>query len=191
MQSGCALFQADKTVTANAQSRQQQRNYHEVIQLSGRLHVLYEQDEKQQSITGSYEWQQDSENIRINLLSSLGQTIAKITVTSQGASLEQANRPVRFARNIDSLLEDNLGWSMPIANLRDWLQGQIKNAQGQRNAIPAQDGVTTNANDWQIRFMSWQEAKPILPRRIDLERSTTAAGQVSLRLLIDEWQIPE
>jgi outer membrane lipoprotein LolB len=185
------VFQSDKTIAAKAESRQQQRSYHDVIQLSGRLHVLYEQDEKQQSMTANFEWQQDHENIRISLLSSLGQTVGKITVTPQGATLEQANRPVQFARDVDALLEDNLGWSMPIANLRDWLQGHIKNAQGQRSAVAAQDGVGASANGWDIRFIDWQEAKPVLPRRINLERSTTAVGQVSLRLIIYEWQIPE
>ena len=41
------------------------------------------------------------------------------------------------------------------------------------------------ADGWLIRYPIWQEARP---RRIDLQRLTNQAGNVNLRIVLDQWQ---
>jgi outer membrane lipoprotein LolB len=109
-------------------------------------------------------------------------------VTPQQATLTQANRPQRVARDIDSLTAQSLGWELPVSGLRDWLQGYAIDAGGKRFAAsPANNSVYTR-DGWRLRFVSWQDesaAHPV-PRRIDAERSATASSDaLAIRIVID------
>jgi outer membrane lipoprotein LolB len=162
--------------------------YRDSIDLSGRLSVNYQKDGRPESITGNFNWTQRPGRVDVSLASPLGQTIAAITVTPEAATLRQAERAPRVAKDIDTLSAQALGWSLPVAGLRDWLQGYATDASGKRFvASPANNSVYTN-DGWRLRFVSWQDDKaaPPLPRRIDAERSATATSdELAIRIVID------
>ncbi|MBQ5940011.1 outer membrane lipoprotein LolB [Massilia sp. AB1] len=178
---GCATTRAPlSTATVGA--------YRETIDLAGKLSVNYIKDGKQESLSGNFTWDQAPGRIDVSLASPLGQTIATIVVTPQGATLTQANRPPRTAADIDGLTQQTLGWTLPVSGLRDWLQGYALDAEGKRFAAsPANNSVVTK-DGWRLRFVSWQDetsAQPI-PRRIDAERS--AAGDIqdlAIRIVVN------
>lgn len=164
-------------------------DYRDAIELTGRLSVNYERDGKLDTLSGKFNWAQAPGVVDVTLLSPLGQTIAKIKVTPQAATLTQGDHPPRVAADIDSLTAQALGWSLPVSGLRDWLQGYATTADGKRFAAsPAANSVST-PDGWRLTFVSWQDpaaAHPV-PKRIDAERSATAAsGQLALRIVIDQ-----
>ncbi len=162
------------------------RTYQQQIQISGRITVQYQQANKPQNLPGSFEWEQDKDGIRITLLSPLGQTLARITQTAQGARLEQDGKESRQAADLDLLLQDTLGWSLPVAGLRDWLQGFV--AIDDKTAIPLQaNDQTIDAQGWKLRYATWHE-QPSFPKRIDLQRYTSQAGDISIRIVVDQWK---
>lgn len=170
--------------------------YQDNLFIAGRINIQYQQIQQNgqgseaKSVSTNFEWQQTKSDTTVTLISPLGQTIATITQNTFGASLQQAKEPVRIAPDIDTLLNDTLGWPLPMAGMRNWLQGYTINRQGQRTAIPAQD-QTLLADDWQLHFVSWQqEAEQIFPKRIDLQRQTTQVGEVKLRIVIDQRKSP-
>ncbi|MEH6436454.1 outer membrane lipoprotein LolB [Massilia sp. DD77] len=177
---GCATTGAPlSTATVGA--------YRETIDLDGKLSVNYIKDGRQESLTGNFSWEQRPGRIDVSLASPLGQTLATIAVTPEGATLTQADRAPRTAADIDSLTQQTLGWTLPVSGLRDWLQGYALGADGKRFAAsPANNSVLTK-DGWRLRFVSWQDeasAQP-LPRRIDAERS--AAGDIqdlAIRIVI-------
>jgi outer membrane lipoprotein LolB len=161
--------------------------YREAIDLSGRLSVSYHKDGKPESLSGKFVWTQTAQAIDVSLSSPLGQTIATIKVTPQAATLTQSGQAPRSAADIDSLSAQTLGWSLPVSGLRDWLQGYATGADGRRFiASPANDSVTTR-DGWRLRFVSWQgqgAAHP-QPKRIDAERSASAAGdELAIRIVL-------
>lgn len=183
--SGCS------TVQPPSGTSQVTRQYQERLQISGRIHVQYQKDEKEQSLPGNFEWLQGKDATDISLLSQLGQTMASIHLDTSGASLRQANQPLRTAENLDSLLSEALGWPLPVAELRNWLQGFQRLPNGQLAALPAQDQLTLNLEGWRLRFISWQDqGGQIHPKLIDLRRDTSNAGEVSIRIVIDQWEAP-
>ena len=168
---GCATTSAPlSTATVGA--------YRETIDLSGKLSVNYLKDDKQESLTGNFTWDQTPNRIEVNLASPLGQTIATIAVTPEGATLTQSGQPPRTAADIDGLTQQARGWTLPVSGLRDWLQGYALDAEGKRFAAsPANNSVVTK-DGWRLRFVSWQDdkaAQPV-PRRIDADRA--AAGDI-------------
>ncbi|WP_019142039.1 outer membrane lipoprotein LolB [Noviherbaspirillum massiliense] len=175
--------------TAPAESR----IYFGTIELGGRLSVFYQNPRtgKDEALHGSFTWEQTPDQTRVTLLSPLGQTIAIITVAAEGATLMQNGKTVSAAGDVDTLVMQTLGWPLPIAGLHEWLQGFGTDAAGQRFiATPLTPEVNTRDN-WHIRYVNWENEAgpdPVRPRRIDLGRRTSEAGDVSIRIVIDTWR---
>lgn len=180
---GCASLGIPNGAAPNA-TRQP---YQEHISLSGRIQVQYQQDDKEQILPANFEWQQNASETNITLLSPLGQIVASIKQDAAGATLRQAKQPDRFATDVDTLLTDALGWSLPIIGLRDWLQGYTQAQRGSLVAIPAINSHEISIDGWKLRFVSWQDnAGRSSPKRIDMQRYTSQAGEVSVRIIIEQ-----
>lgn len=170
--------------------------YRDSLTLSGRISVRYQQDGRDESLQGGFQWIQDAQTITLNLLSPLNQILLRIEVTPDTARLLEPGKPPRSAPNIESLMLQTFGWSLPVAGLRGWLQGFSLDSTpptaivtpGMADAPP----VTTR-DGWKLSYVSWQdeaETRITRPRRIDLERSTPEFGEMAIRIVIDTWQSP-
>jgi len=175
-----------------APSGQSVAPYRDQVELTGRLNVVYQKDDKPESATVNFNWQQTAQRTDVTLYSPVGSTLATIVVTPQQAVLTQSGKAPRSAPDVDALSAQLLGWSLPVSGLRDWLQGHAVGADGKRFvASPANDSVTTK-DGWRLRYVSWQDASDNTPgalpqpRRIDAERNASAqADAVSLRIVLD------
>ena len=171
--------------------------YSESIDIGGRFTTQYEQYGKPQSISGSFEWNQTPQQTTVTLLSPLGQTVATITSTARGATMTQADRPPKSAANVDQLFADTLGWPLPVSNLRNWMQGQVVDNEGHYlSATPQLTDIIDTADGWRLQYVSWQDSEaaggpatgPAIPKRLNIERDTSYAGRVQMRLVISNWQ---
>ncbi|MBY0572844.1 MAG: lipoprotein insertase outer membrane protein LolB [Undibacterium sp.] len=162
--------------------------YQEQVQLAGHLSVQYTQNEKEENLHGSFEWLQNPKELAIVLSSPLGQTIANIKQDKNGASLEQAKKEIITAPDIAQLLNENLGWAIPVNELKLWLQGFDLTADGKKIAIPVQDDLQLKSQGWQLRFVSWYREGAAHPKRIDLNHTHPQLGEVKIRIVIDPWQ---
>ncbi|GAA4022882.1 lipoprotein insertase outer membrane protein LolB [Actimicrobium antarcticum] len=162
------------------------------IELGGRLSVRYQNNGKEEAVHGSFSWSQRAGNTLVTLRSPLGQTLATITIGPAESTLSQAGQPTRTAADPDALATEALGWPLPLAGLRDWLQGQATNVAGERVTASSTSTTPIVTNDgWQLQYVSWEASDPALParpKRIDLSRTTPQAGDVGLRIVIDSWQ---
>lgn len=186
---GCAspsgtLPSSTASATAAAQ------RYHAAIELGGRLSVRYQRNGQDEAMHGSFAWSQSATRTLVTLLSPLGQTLATIELTPQGATLTQPGQPVRSATDADALAADAFGWPLPVANLRNWLQGHALDAHGQRFAAAGSTNPIRTPDGWQLQFPLWQSSDSTTehPKRIDLARNTTQAGAIEIRIVIDDWQ---
>ncbi|BBB64864.1 outer-membrane lipoprotein LolB [Undibacterium sp. YM2] len=189
LSTGCASLNSQTqapAATAVSTATASTRQYQQQIQISGKISIQYQQADKPQSLPGGFEWEQDAQGIRITLLSQLDQIMARITQNAQGATLELNGKAPRTASDLDQLLQDTLGWSLPVAGLRDWLQGFVAIDGKQLVAVKAED-QTVNTQGWKLRYVSWHE-QPSFPKRIDLQRYTEQAGDVSIRIVVNEWK---
>jgi outer membrane lipoprotein LolB len=192
---GCASLAPSADTTQPPPSTSAIRTYRDSIDLAGRLSVRYQQNGKEESVHGNFTWAQADDLTHIVLLSPLGQTLATIEVARGTATLTQAGQAPRVADNVDALAADALGWPLPISGLRTWLQGFAFDASGRPvTATPETTGgaAIMTPDGWRIDYANWDAADvpqaPTRPKRIDLERTTAQAGNVSLRIVIDNWQ---
>lgn len=164
-------------------------DYRDAIELNGRLSVNYDKDGKQDTLSVKFNWLQKGEQIDVGLASPLGQTVATISVTPGAATLVQSGKAPRTAADIDALTTDTLGWSLPVAGLRDWLQGYATAQGGKRFAASPLNNSVTTSDGWRLTFVSWHAGSPAhpAPKRIDATRAATATtGELAIRIVIDE-----
>ena len=192
--SGCASLNSSPPSPApeifSPASSPSTRSFSDKVSLAGRLSVRYQGNQKEEALHGSFTWAQSAAQTTVTMLSPLGQTVAVIDVTPAGATLRQANQPVRSAPDVDALTAETLGWPLPVSGLRQWLQGFGVDASGKHFIANPQVSDFTTLDGWRLRYANWQdEASPqSRPRRIDLARNTAQAGDVSIRIVIDTWQ---
>ncbi len=157
--------------------------------MNGRLSVRYQQAGKEQSVQGKFSWSQTRDNTSIVLFSPLGQTMAKIEIAPDFASLQRAGETAQRASDVDELTTRLLGWPLPVSSLRDWLQGYVRDANGMRLAARSDALQKLGTDGWQARYVSWQgDVAASFPKRIDLQRASTGNGEIGLRIVIDSWQ---
>ncbi|HEY5800995.1 MAG TPA: outer membrane lipoprotein LolB [Burkholderiaceae bacterium] len=153
------------------------------LELSGQIAVHYQHNEQPQHISGTYTWVQRGADVDVTLRSPLGQTVAAIKVTPAQATLQQSGQAPRSAASITQLTTEVLGWPLPVAGLRDWLQGRATDAQGKPYvATPAAPNVTT-ADGWRITWV-WSDGAL---RRLDLAHDMPGQeAPLTLRITIVE-----
>ena len=181
MLAGCATAPADLSPTNVAPYRQ-------TIELEGHLSVNYQKDGRAESLSGKFSWQQTAARVDVSLASPLGQTIATVSVTPQSATLTQADHVPRVAADVNTLTAQVLGWSLPVADLRDWLQGYARNADGSRFVASRRNDSVNTPDGWRLRFVSWQDDKADVPvpKRIDAERSATlTTDELAIHIFVD------
>ena len=192
--SGCASLSPPPPIVAPQQWTAPV--YHAAITLSGRLSLRYQKEGREEGLQGGFLWAQDPQRVSIDLLSPLNQTMLNLQVEPGQARLTEAGKPTRVADDLDSLSTQTLGWILPVAGLRGWLQGFslingeafILSAPGQEKSAPVQ-----TADGWQLRYPEWQQDTPSgqwHPKRIELQRTTTAFGQMRIHIILDQWQTP-
>lgn len=163
--------------------------YADTVALSGRLNVRYVKDGKQESTTVKFDWTQDAQNTDVALFDPFGSKVASISVTPQGATLRQGgSKPPLSAPSIDELSARALGWALPVAGLRGWLQGHATAADGKPwAASPANNEVTTREG-WHLQYTDWQkDSLPPRPKLIDAEHPGGGdVQQMALRIVISE-----
>lgn len=163
----------------------------------GRFSANYVRYGRDEGVTGSFHWQEQGRNVRLDLISPLGQTLAVVTATPAGATLDLPNEAPRNAPEVDALLEQALGFSLPVAGMRDWLHARPAASRPAQATRDDQGRLATLKQDgWTVNYVAWQAAgeasaagvagagAPTAPRRIDLARDR-GETPLSVRLVID------
>lgn len=134
--------------------------------------------------SGAFVWQQRSERTELSVRGPFG--AGGLSVVTDGESLELDDGS---GRAIDGerariALEERLGASLPLAELRYWLLGVPAPSAPVQRATGAVPGFTQAG--WVVEYPAYRSAGPwSLPARLT---ATTANARV--RLVIDDWQLP-
>lgn len=144
--SGCASWYDVKV--------DQPASYHQPIaidesyNISGRFSIVT----PQKDYYGNFNWQHESQSDVLDFMSPLGNTVARITVESSVATLDNGSQKYSGS-NLDQIMIEQLGFSLPINYLHYWIQG-VPLPQ-----YPVQNQLTSGFSQlsWQIEYLSWQD----------------------------------
>lgn len=179
---GCASAPVSIGHIDNWARYQQRLQQQEHWQLSAKLGV------RSPSENGSayLNWQQQSSRYNIHLSGPLGQGSVHIDGSPSRVTLNRAGEPELSAASAEQLLEQTLGWSAPIAQLKYWVRGlpapgtsavQTHNPQGALASL-RQSGWTLNYSRYRA------VGNFLLPGKI-----TARQNELKLTLIIKDWDI--
>lgn len=116
--------------------------------ISGRFSIVT----SQKDYYGNFNWQRESGDDSLSFMSPLGNTVAQIVVESGIATLTTSGESYS-GHNLDQMMQEQLGFSLPINYLHYWLQG-IPLPQ-----YPVQNRLNSGFSqlNWKIEYLSWQD----------------------------------
>ena len=133
-------------------------------------------------------WQQQGDYYDIQLSGALGQGAARIYGDGGSAVLESTDQPPRIAPDPETLMDDQLGWHVPVRGLKYWLTGrpgpggfdvQVVNGLGHLSRLE-QDG-------WIVDYSRYERINGVeLPRKLEMSNQ-----RLRVRWVIDQWSIDD
>ena len=178
---GCASLPPSMPTDPEAQARHLSKlEQIGAFSLSGRMAV---QTEKR-GFSVSLRWKHTEEGDHFSLYSPLGAQVADIKSNGDGVTLVTNDRKTYQAADAETLLQQTMGWSLPLTGLTDWIIGRptsssyetiVRDAQGRLSRLK-QDG-------WDIEYSAYQTVEGTdLPSKVLLR-----SPQLDLKLLVDQW----
>lgn len=135
-----------------------------------------------EAVQGGFAWRDTGRALRLDLTTPLGSTLARIVVEPVGAVLEYSDGSIETAADADALLAKVVNTPLPVANLRDWLQGRAGVGEVQHMERDEQGRPQSFVQGgWQLRLSRYDASGPGLLR---LDRRD-GHRQISVRLAID------
>lgn len=155
----------------------------DAFSLTGRVAVKLEQ----RGYAARLNWGHAAGGDRLRLLSPVGSVIADLEADASGAILTTGDKKVYRSGDVQALTREVLGWDLPLDGLQHWVVGRAEPALAvqaeERDALGRLTRLTQS--DWQITYLAYV-GDSALPARMAL-----AHGKLSLRLIIDRWDLAE
>ncbi len=141
----------------------------------------------QHSFSGNVHWQHMQDEDILLLLSPLGQAVAEIRKDADGVSLVTAKEEAFYARNVEELTDEILGWCLPLNGLQYWIQGAHSPVSVAVIELDDEDRIVAIRQDgWQIvyvrYFVDQSEQTAVRPRIIELQLDA-----LKIRMVVDDW----
>ncbi|MEH6649724.1 MAG: lipoprotein insertase outer membrane protein LolB [Motiliproteus sp.] len=142
----------------------------------------------QENNTASLNWSQFDDRYRIYMAGPLGQGAVNISGSEQhGIILDISGEDRRQAASPEQLLNQRLGWSIPVSQMPYWIRGlPAPNRLHAKTLDPFNRLQQLQQNGWTIDYLSYQQQQQQqhLPRKIQLQRG----AEMKLTLILKEWQ---
>ena len=147
--------------------------------LSGRLGVSNAKD----AGSGSLEWKQDGDAFRFSVHAPVTGKTWVLAGDAHRVVLEGLREQPVEGTDAAALLERELGWHVPVAELTEWVRAA--RAKGDAKIEFRDDGLPAviEQDGWTIEYPDYDEARrPPLPRKVFASR-----GDYRVRLSVSEW----
>lgn len=151
--------------------------------LSGRIGVI----ENQKGWHASLYWNQQGQAYSIELIGPLGQGRLRIRGNEREVTVRTADGQVLSAPRPEQLLEETVGFRIPVDGLVYWIRG-LPDPSQRRLLKGDQQGrlLRLEQNGWVIEYPRYMQVADLeLPAQIRARR-----GDVQLKLVIKKWDLP-
>jgi outer membrane lipoprotein LolB len=181
---GCASVKPQGPSMSNAATSvtaQTSRSY------QGRFAVQYDdQNGQQRNAYGNFFWQETGDTVTLQLRNPLGQTLAIVTSSPASATLELPNRQPLTADNVSTLMQNALGFALPVEGLRYWLQpSPAPTSRAKTEKDPEQPSrlKQITQDGWTIDYLAYADAPATGVKRLNLSR---AEPPLDIKLVLDQ-----
>ncbi|MFM0037434.1 lipoprotein insertase outer membrane protein LolB [Paraburkholderia strydomiana] len=181
---GCASVKPQGPSTSNAATSvtaQTSRAY------QGRFAIQYnDQNGQQRNAYGNFSWQETGDTVTLQLRNPLGQTLAIVTSSPSAATLELPNRQPLTADNVTTLMQEALGFALPVEGLRYWLQpSPAPTSRAKTEKDPEQPSrlKQITQDGWTVDYLAYADAPATGVKRVNVSRSEPP---LDIKLVLDQ-----
>ncbi|MFT3928749.1 MAG: lipoprotein insertase outer membrane protein LolB [Spongiibacteraceae bacterium] len=131
-------------------------------------------------------WRQCGAQFNIRISGPLGQTVARIEGRDEQLILQFEGREAMATREPEALMQQQLGWSLPIRALRYWVRAEAAPGSAAEFSGPSQQPNTLQQDQWRVDYLAYHQSNTAtLPAKLRL------SGDQNLQatLLINEWSL--
>ena len=184
--SGCAGLTSHETLSGQGNPAQWKQHKEQLSsidgwQIDGKVGVRAPKD----SGSGTLFWLQRQDYFDIRLAGPMGRGAARLTGRPGAVSLDAANQGQFQAESAEALLQQQLGWSLPVAHLFWWIRGLPAEDSKSRLTLDSESRLAKlEQDDWQVEYLSYvQQNGYWLPERMKLH-----GANLDITLVIKDWQ---
>ncbi len=133
----------------------------------------------------SFDWQHKPDDQILSIKTPLGQNAMQLTINPGGVTLIDHEGQVSQGDDAGAMLNQALGWSVPIESMRAWLLGLPASRADSYTLDPQGRLLTLDSQGWTIEYKRYNDKDGFnLPSKLELRRS-----ELTLRLVIDQWRL--
>lgn len=149
--------------------------------LQGKLGVRTPND----SGSGTVLWLQQQDDYDIRLSGPLGRGATRIQGNAKGITLDIAGQPQTSANSAEALLEQQIGWRLPVEHLLWWVRGLPAPDSDSRLQLNPNSQLARLAQaGWIVEYSRYQQIGNVsLPQRLQL-----SGHDILLTLVITQWE---
>lgn len=184
--SGCAGLTSHETLSGQGNPAQWQAHKVQASQLNGwQISGKVGIRSPRESGSATLFWLQRQDYFDIRLAGPMGRGAARLTGRPGAVSLDAANQGQFQAESAEALLQQQLGWSLPVAHLFWWIRGLPAEDSKSRLTLDSESRLAKlEQDDWQVEYLSYVEQNGYwLPERMKLH-----GANLDITLVIKDWQ---
>ncbi len=144
-------------------------------------------DNGEEGGSGRLQWDVKADRSTINFHGAMGRGAWQLETDPQGAVLRLADGNEFFAPAVDELIQQQVGWSIPVAALQWWVRGLAAPGPVVERQLGA-GGLLKRLKQfgWQVDFNRYgQESGVAMPTRMVARHNSNR-----VKLAISRWRIP-
>jgi outer membrane lipoprotein LolB len=152
--------------------------------VSGRIAIRHERE----GWNASLHWRQNGDEYVVRLSAPLGRGTVELSGSGAGVSMRTADNRLLHADSPELLMQDNLGWHVPLRGLSYWVRGLPEpGSEPDGMSFDASGRIQDLRQDgWHVSYERYlSEGAYELPGKMTLENR-----ELRVRLVISDWIVP-
>lgn len=135
------------------------------------------------SESARFNWTQNEQNFDLTLMDPFGRQVMRLTGNDRFAKLETDDQKIYQADSPDALMQELLGWQLPVNHALYWIQGR----PDPRQPFVAKESGQFLQNQWQVSTLAQTRLSSgkTVPRKLKMSHT-----QLDVTLIISDWQFP-
>ena len=150
--------------------------------LSGKLAISNDAD----GGSGKLKWRESPDYTRMDFHGTLGRGAWRLEADRGGARLELADGSAYRDRTVDLLVQQQVGWEIPVENLSWWVRGMAAPGDPEEQWFDERGNLTRlNQDGWAIEFGNYRTFGEFeMPVRL-----TAQQADWKVKLVVRRWQL--
>jgi len=132
-------------------------------------------------------WQKSDEEFLLRLIAPLGRGTYQITGNNQQVQFIAPSGEQFYSSDAESLMNEQLGWSIPLAGAEYWLRGVIAPSSSARSVNRGDDGLLLDMEQagWRISVLRRMQVDEFaLPAKLFMHH-----GDLKVRIVVTKWDL--